>query len=159
MAENNQSGKQQDPSQPQFALQRIYVKDLSFEAPMGYAAFQKQWNPKVQLDLNTNSNKMDDQNYEVILTLTITAKQEDDTAFLVEVQQAGIFGCSGFDPQQLHQVLNMMCPNILFPYAREAVDSLVTRGSFPPLMVAPVNFEALYQQALAKKQGGGQQVN
>ena len=156
MADNSQGAQQE---QPQFALQRIYIKDLSFEAPMGYAAFQKQWNPKVQLDLNTTSNAIDEGNYEVQLTLTITAKQEDDTAFLVEVQQAGIFACSGFAPQQLHQVLNMMCPNILFPYAREAVDSLVTRGSFPALMIAPVNFEALYQQALAQQQAKGQSVN
>ena len=108
----------------------------------------------MHLDLNTATNKIDDSNVEVVLTLTITAKQEDDTAFLVEVQQGGIFSCQGFEPQQLHQVLNMMCPNILFPYARETVDSLVTRGSFPPLMIAPVNFEALYQQSLARRAEG-----
>lgn len=156
MAENSADAAQ--ANQPQFALQRIYVKDLSFEAPQGPGAFQKQWNPKVQLDLNTSTNKIDDKNYEVVLTLTVTARQEEETAFLVEVQQGGIFGCDGFDPQQLHQVLNMMCPSILFPYAREAVDSLVTRGSFPPLMIAPVNFEALYQQALAR-QAGDQKIN
>lgn len=154
MTENNPGAQKQ--GQPQFALQRIYVKDLSFEAPLGYTAFQKQWNPKVQLDLNTTNTKIDEQNYEVVLTLTVTAKQDEDTAFLVEVQQAGIFGAAGFAQQQLHQILNMMCPNILFPYARETVDSLVLRGSFPPLMIAPVNFEALYQQALAKQQ---QKVN
>ncbi len=152
MAEENQAGGQ--ANQPQFALQRIYIKDLSFEAPQGHAAFQKQWRPQVQLDLNTATKKLDDKNYEVVLTLTITAKQEDEPAFLVEVQQAGIFGCDGFEPQQLHQVLNIMCPNILFPYARETVDTLVIKGSFPPLMVAPVNFEALYQQALAKQAEG-----
>jgi preprotein translocase subunit SecB len=143
------------PGQPQFQLQRIYVKDLSFEAPLGHVVFQKQWQPKIQLDLNTANNKIDDKNYEVVLTLTITAKQEEDTAFLVEVQQAGIFGCEGFDSQQLHQVLNMMCPNILFPYARETIDSLVMKGSFPPLMIAPVNFEALYQQSLAGQTQSG----
>jgi preprotein translocase subunit SecB len=152
MADQNQAGAQAE--QPQFALQRIYVKDLSFEAPQGHAAFQKQWRPQVQMDLNTATKKLDEKNYEVVLTLTITAKQEDETAFLVEVQQAGIFGCDGFEPQQLHQVLNIMCPNILFPYARETVDTLVIKGSFPPLMVAPVNFEALYQQALAKQAEG-----
>jgi preprotein translocase subunit SecB len=145
-------------AQPQFALQRIYVKDLSFEAPQGHKAFQKQWRPQVQLDLNTATDKIDDKNYEVVLTLTVTAKQEEEPAFLVEVQQGGIFSCEGFDAQQLHQVLNIMCPNILFPYARETIDSLVTKGSFPPLMIAPVNFEALYQQALAK-QAQGQPAN
>ncbi len=156
MAEENQPGA--TPEQPQFALQRIYIKDLSFEAPQGHQAFQKPWRPQVQLDLNTATNKIDDKNYEVVLTLTITAKQEEEAAFLVEVQQGGIFACDGFDAQQLHQVLNIMCPNILFPYARETVDTLVTKGSFPPLMIAPVNFEALYQQALAK-QAEGQPAN
>jgi preprotein translocase subunit SecB len=156
MANENQSGA--EAGQPQFALQRIYIKDLSFEAPQGHEAFQKQWRPQVQLDLNTATNKIKDNNYEVVLTLTITAKQEDEPAFLVEVQQGGIFACEGFDAQQLHQVLNIMCPNILFPYARETVDTLVIKGSFPPLMIAPVNFEALYQQALAK-QAQGQSVN
>lgn len=156
MAEQNQGGATAD--QPQFALQRIYIKDLSFEAPMGHEAFQKQWRPQVQMDLNTATNKIDEKNYEVVLRLTITAKQEEEAAFLVEVQQGGIFACDGFDAQQLHQVLNIMCPNILFPYAREAVDNLVTKGSFPPLMIAPVNFEALYQQALAK-QAEGQPAN
>ena len=143
-----------DAQQPQFALQRIYVKDLSFEAPAGAAAFKKQWNPKVHLDLNTATNKLDDDNYEVVLTLTVTARQEEATAFLVEVQQAGIFACKGFETQQLQQLQNIMCPNILFPYAREAVDSLVTRGSFPALMIAPVNFEALYKQNLARQAEG-----
>jgi len=152
MAENNPGGAQ--PNQPQFQLQRIYVKDLSFEAPLGHAVFQKQWKPKVQLDLNTTTNKLDEKNFEVVLRLTITAKQDDETAFLVEVHQAGIFGCDGFDSQQLHQVLNMMCPNILFPYARETIDGMVLKGSFPPLMIAPVNFEALYQQSLARAEGG-----
>lgn len=156
MDESNSDGAQ--AGQPQFQLQRIYVKDLSFEAPGGYGIFQKQWKPKVQLDLNTTTSKIDDKNYEVVLTLTVTAKQEEETAFLVEIQQAGIFGCDGFSSQQLHQVLNMMCPNILFPYAREAVDSVVLKGSFPPLMIAPVNFEALYQQSLAR-QAEGSKVN
>lgn len=149
MADENQAGAV--PEQPQFALQRIYVKDLSFEAPQGHEIFQQQWRPQVQLDLNTTTNKIDEKNYEVVLRLTITAKLEETTAFLVEVHQGGIFACDGFDPQQLHQVLNIMCPNILFPYARETVDNLVIKGSFPPLMIAPVNFEALYQQALAKQ--------
>lgn len=157
MAEENQAGA--NAEQPQFSLQRIYVKDLSFEAPMGHQAFQKQWRPQVQLDLNTATDKIDDKNHEVVLTLTITAKQDDEAAFLIEVQQGGIFACDGFEPQQLHQVLNIMCPNILFPYAREAVDTVVTKGSFPPLMIAPVNFEALYQQALAKQQAENQPVN
>lgn len=146
--------EQVNQPQQQFALQRIFIKDISFEAPLGAKAFQKQWKPQVHLDLNTVNSKLDDNHYEVVLTLTVTAKQEEETAFLIEVQQAGIFMCSGLDASALRQVLGAMCPNILFPYAREAVDSLVTKGSFPPLMLAPVNFDALYQQALQQQQQG-----
>ncbi len=135
----------------QFALQRIFIKDLSFEAPQGAAAFKQQWQPQVNLDLNTRNSRLDTDNYEVVLTLTVTAKQGEDTAFLVEVQQGGVFLCKGIEGEQLHQVLGSLCPSILFPYARETIDSLVVKGSFPPLMIAPVNFEALYQQALVQQ--------
>jgi preprotein translocase subunit SecB len=138
--------------QQQFALQRIYLKDMSFEAPQGAGAFKKQWKPNVNQELNTKTSKIEDNLYEVVLTLTITAKLDDNTAFLVEVQQAGLFGMNGFETQQLQQVLNTVCPNILFPYAREAVDNVVTKGSFPPLMLPPVNFDALFAQAMAKAQ-------
>jgi preprotein translocase subunit SecB len=150
MAEENQAAAS-GPEGQQFALQRIFIKDLSFEAPQGSKAFSQQWRPQVNLDLNTRNSKLDDDNYEVVLTLTVTAKQEDETAFLVEVQQGGIFLCKGLEGDQLHQVLGSLCPSILFPYARETIDSLVVKGSFPPLMIAPVNFEALYQQALVKQ--------
>jgi len=136
--------------QQQFALQRIYLKDLSFEAPMGAAAFKKQWQPSVNQELNTKTAKIEDGLFEVTLTLTITVKIEDDTAFLVEVQQAGLFAVNGIEGQQLAQVLNTVCPNILFPYAREAVDNAVTKGSFPALMLPPVNFDALFAQAVAQ---------
>lgn len=138
--------------QQQFALQRIYIKDVSFETPQGHEVFRQQWKPRVNLELNTKQTRIDDNNFEVVLTLSVTAALEEKTAFLVEVQQAGIFFVSGIPDQQLRQVLATVCPNILFPYAREAVDNLVTRGSFPPLMLAPVNFDALYQQAIKQAQ-------
>jgi preprotein translocase subunit SecB len=131
----------------QFALQRIYIKDLSFEVPLGAQIFTKQWQPQVQIDLNTKADKIGDDVYEAVLTITVTAKIGDDTAFLIEVQQAGAFLVKGVDGEQLRRVLMIMCPNIMFPYAREAIDSLAIRGSFPPLMLQPVNFEALYAQA------------
>jgi preprotein translocase subunit SecB len=150
MAENQQpAGEQNNPAQ-QFALQRIFIKDLSFEVPMGAQVFTKQWQPQVHVDLNTKSDKVADDIYEAVLTITITAKLGQETAFLVEVQQAGLFLVKGVDGDQLRRVLMIMCPNILFPYARETVDSLTTRGSFPPIMLQPVNFEALYMQALAQ---------
>jgi preprotein translocase subunit SecB len=146
--------EQTAPQQPaqQFSLQRIYVKDLSFETPQGVEVFRQQWKPRVNLDMNTRQNRIDDQNWEVVLTLSVTASQDDKTAFIAEVQQGGIFSVVGVPEPQLRQVLATVCPTILFPYAREAIDSLVTRGSFPPLMLAPVNFDALYLQALKQAQ-------
>ena len=151
MAEEPAAGSQEKPQQ-QFAMQRIYSKDLSFESPATPGVFKKQWQPKVNVDLNTKSDKVDEQgNYEVVLTITLTAKVEQDTAFLVEVQQAGIFFISGFEAEDLRRILGTTAPNILFPYARETIDSVCVRGGFPPVMLAPVNFDALYQQALAQK--------
>lgn len=139
---------QQTTEQPQqFALQRIYVKDLSFEVPLGAQIFTKQWQPQVQVDLNTKADKIGDDTYEAVLRITITAKLGDETAFLIEAHQAGAFFVKGLEGEQLRRVLMIMCPTILFPYARETIDSLATRGSFPPLMLQPVNFEALYVQA------------
>jgi len=150
MAEE-QAANQQDQPQQQFAMQRIYNKDISFESPSTPDIFRKQWQPKVNVDLNTKSDKVDEQgNYEVVLTITITAKVDDDTAFLVEVQQAGIFMITGFEGEDLRRILGTAAPNILFPYARENIDSLCVKGGFPPVMLAPVNFDALYQQALSQ---------
>lgn len=139
-----------DAQQVQFAMQRIYIKDLSFEAPMGAQAFRKQWQPSINQELNTKASKIEDNLYEVVLTLTVTVKLEEETAFLVEVQQGGAFAIAGLEGQQLAQALNTACPQILFPYAREAIDSAVVKGSFPALMLPPVNFDALFAQAVAQ---------
>lgn len=138
--------------QVQFAMQRIYLKDLSFETPLGAAAFKKQWKPQAHQELNTKTAKIDEDLYEVELTLTITVKLEEEAAFLVEVKQAGLFGIKGLEGQQLAQALNINCPQILFPYAREVIDNAVVKGSFPALMLPPINFEALYAAALKQAQ-------
>lgn len=152
MAEEQAAATEQ--AQQQFVMQRIYVKDLSFESPSTPQVFKKQWQPKVSVDLNTKSNKVDDEgNFEAVLTITITAKVDDDTAFLIEVQQAGIFFIKGFEGDELRQILGTTAPNILFPYARETIDNVCVKGGFPALMLAPVNFDALYQQALAQQAG------
>jgi preprotein translocase subunit SecB len=151
MAEEDAVVNQPEQAEQQFVMQRIYSKDLSFESPATPNIFKKQWQPQVNVELNTKSDKVDDQgNYEVILTITITSKVEEETAFLVEVQQAGIFMINGFEGEDLRRILGTAAPNILFPYARENVDSLCVKGGFPPVMLAPVNFDALYQQALAQ---------
>lgn len=117
---------------------------------MGIEAFRKTWKPQVNQELNTKASKAGDDLYEVVLTLTITVKLEEETAFLVEVHQAGLFAIKGIEGQQLAQVLNSACPNILFPYAREAIDNTLTKGSFPALMLPPINFDALFAQAVAQ---------
>lgn len=152
MAEEQEASTQEQPQQ-QFALQRIYTKDLSFESPSTPEVFKKQWQPQVNVDLGTKSDKIDEQgNFEVVLTVTITAKIEEETAFLVEVQQAGIFFISGIEGEDLRRVLGTAAPNILFPYARECIDTLCVKGGFPAIMLAPINFDAMYQQALTQAQ-------
>ncbi len=151
MADENAQNSNQQAAGPQFSVQRIYLKDASFEAPATPVIFTKQWKPEINLDLNTRTKNLGENHYEVVLTLTVTAKVEEETAFLVEVQQAGIFLIAGLGEAELGHTLGAFCPNILFPYARESVDSLAIKGSFPALMLAPVNFEALYAQRMQQQ--------
>ena len=133
-----------------FALQRIYVKDMSFESPRSPGAFLKQWKPNVGLELNVSNVSIGEDNFEVTLGLTVTAKNEaEEVIYLIELQQSGIFVIKGVTEQVLTQTLGSLCPNVLFPYARETLDSIATKGSFPPLMLAPINFDAMYAQAKA----------
>ena len=151
MAEDNntpQAGAAADEKpQLKFSLQRIYVKDISFEAPNSPSVFKQAFKPKVNLDLNTTSTKIADDQYEVVVKVTaqVNDNETGTTSFLAEVEQAGLFRIAGIEGAQLDQTLGAFCPNLLFPYARECVDNLVNGGS-PPLMLAPVNFEAMYAQ-------------
>lgn len=140
--------KTQDAGQPQFSIQRIYLKDLSFETPQGPSAFKKKWQPKVSQDLNTKTNPVEDDLYEVALRVTITVADGEETIYIVEAEQAGLFNVSGFAEEQIPQILNTTCPGILFPYLRETLDNVVTKGSFPALLLPPINFDALYANAL-----------
>lgn len=146
-------------TQAQFAIQKIYIKDVSFETPNSPQVFLEKWEPEVSLQLSNNSGVLSDNTHEVVLSLTVTAKIGDKTAYLVEVQQAGIFSIEGYDEAQLGAVIGSYCPHVLFPYAREAVSDLVTRGGFPQLLLAPLNFDALYRQHLEQglegQAGGG----
>lgn len=139
-------------AQGQFALQRIYVKDLSFEAPNAPKVFLAPWQPEVNVELSTSASRLEDgKNFEVVLSLTVTVKNDNATAFLVEVKQAGIFLIDGVPDTQISQLLGAYCPNLLFPYARETVSDVVTRGSFPQLLLAPVNFDAVFAEAQRKR--------
>ena len=143
--ENKQANEQR------FDIQKIYVKDVSFETPNTPAAFSQEWKPEVNLQLNSQGKSLGDKHYEVVLSITVTAKNGDKTAFLVEIQQAGVFYMDGFSEQDLGGMMGSFCPNILFPYAREAISDLVTRGGFPQLLLAPVNFDALYAEHLRQQ--------
>ncbi|OUR65028.1 protein-export chaperone SecB [Bermanella sp. 47_1433_sub80_T6] len=145
-----------DAKKGQFGIQRIFTKDVSFESPNTPEVFRQAWKPQINMDLNTASKKIADDVFEVVLTLTVTAKNEDATAFLAEIHQGGIFKIEGLEGPALHQTLGAFCPNLLFPYAREAIDALVTKGSFPALMLAPVNFDAIYAQSMQQAQAKAQ---
>ncbi|MCW8195411.1 protein-export chaperone SecB [Proteobacteria bacterium 005FR1] len=157
--DNAQEAQGQAGNGQQFAVQRVYIKDLSFEAPMGVSAFSQPWKPQVNQEISSKNQKTGENQYEVVLALTITVKLEDKVAFLIEIQQAGVFAIRGLEDRQLTQVLNTMCLQILFPYARETVDSLATKGSFPALMLPPINFDALFAQAVSQSQAKGEEGN
>lgn len=152
MTEENNVAAADMPQQDggQFALQRIYLKDLSFETPMGPVAFHTEIKPQVGQELSTEVNKLDEDHFEVVLTVTITVKHGDETVYLIEAHQAGIFLVKGLEKRQMAQAINVLCPATLYPYVREVVDNVVIKGSFPALMLPPVNFEVLFAQALAK---------
>lgn len=141
MADNEQTTNER-----QFAIQRIYTKDLSFESPNAPDIFRNEWKPENELSLNTKVNRLGDQIYEVVLTVTVNVKVDVKTAFIAEVHQAGIFSLNGFPEQELGAMLGAYCPNLLFPYAREVVSDLVTKGSFPQLVLQHVSFDALFAQ-------------
>jgi preprotein translocase subunit SecB len=142
-------------SSPQFEIQRIFVKDISFEAPNTPHTFIEEWKPEVSLNLETKSNRIQDNLHEVVLSITATVTTGKKTAFLIEIQQAGVFMINGFANDQLHQMLGSFCPNILFPYAREVVSDMVVRGGFPQLILAPVNFDTLYSQHIEQQSKDG----
>lgn len=146
MTEQNQA------QEPQFSIQRIYVRDVSFESPKAPDIFLKEWKPAVSLEVNTRQNSIEDSVYEVVLTISTTAKIDEEVAFIAEVQQAGIFLIKGLSAEDTSHMLGAFCPNILFPYARETLDSMIIKGSFPALMLSPINFDALYAQELERMQ-------
>lgn len=147
-----EAAKQPDGDQPQLVIQKIYTKDLSFETPNSPQVFSQEWKPNVNLNIATDNANLGNDHYEVTVSVTATAKVGENTAFLAEVKQAGIFGIRGLEPDQLKQTLGAYCANILFPYAREVVSDLIIRGGFPQLNIAPVNFDALYLQQMQQAQ-------
>ena len=150
----------QPAAEPQFAIQKIYLKDVSFESPNAPSVFADgEWKPEVNVQLNSSHQGVGQDVYEVVLNITITAKQNKKTAFLVEVKQAGLFTLSGFPKENLEGMLGAYCPEALFPFAREAVADFVNKGGFPPLILNPINFNALYTQQVQQQQAAAASQN
>ena len=156
MAEENQN---QQAAEQQFVIQKVYLKDVSFESPNSPAVFPaavgaegSPWHPEINVQINSANQNVGQDIYEVVLTITVTAKQEKKTAYLVEIKQAGLFTVSGFPEEALGGMLGAYCPETLFPFAREAITSLITKGGFPQLLLTPVNFNALYTQHMQQQQ-------
>ena len=133
-------------------IDRVYLRDLSFESPRAPGVFASEWAPQFQIELNTRANRLDDGRFEVVLTLTLEAKAAESTLLVVELQQAGIFLIKETDEERRREALGVACPEVLFPYARETVDTLLVKGTFPPFMLAPVSFEVLYAEAKKRRE-------
>ena len=151
MAKDNKTAAEEAPAtdasaQPGFAIEKLYVKDVSLEIPNAPQIFTDRTAPQVSVELGNAAQKLDDGIYEVAIKVTLTSKIADKVAFLVEITQAGIFGIRNVPDENMEMILAITCPNILFPYAREAVSDLVTRAGFAPVLLNPINFEALYMQ-------------
>ncbi len=158
--QNNTQGNNGNAAAPGTAQQslqivKVYLKDVSFEAPETPGAFRGEWRPEVNVELGSAARRIDDSSYEVALTSTVTAKNGEVTAYVCEVKQAGIFRITGFNEGDINTVLGAYCPAQLFPFLREEISDLVVKGGFPQLLLAPVNFEALYLQQQRKQQEGG----
>jgi preprotein translocase subunit SecB len=162
MADNNTPATSENAASggdKQVLLQRMYVKDCSFESPRSPAVFASSARPDINIDMHTNAQRLDNGSFEVVLKLTAEASVEERPVFLVEVQQAGLFTLSGFSEQEQAVILSTYCPNILFPYLREVVSDLTLKGGMMPLILQPVNFDALYAQQLGAQSAGVTDAN
>jgi preprotein translocase subunit SecB len=145
--------EQETAAEKQLAISKIYTKDFSFESPQSPAIFKSgDWKPETNLNLRSAHNPIEGNAHEVVLTITVEAKDGDKTMFLVELQQAGIFEIAGYEGEEMSAILGSFCPNILFPYAREIIASTIQRGGFPEFVLQPINFDALYLQAKQQKE-------
>ncbi|MCG8670284.1 MAG: protein-export chaperone SecB [Pseudomonadales bacterium] len=155
MAEQAANAQQ---GQGQFQLQRIYIKDLSFESPRAPEVFRQEWKPEVNLEVNHSATKIEGDIHEVILKITVSVKNQEKSAFVAEIHQAGLFLIAGIEGVQYEHVLKGVCPNILFPYARETISDLVARGTFPQFLLQPINFEAAFVEQMRRQQQAAEQA-
>ncbi len=155
MSEPVANGAAPEVNGPTFSVEKIYVKDVSFEVPGAPQVFAEQGQPQLEMNLNQRVQGVADNLFEVVLHVTLTCKMGEKTIYLAEVQQSGLFGLAGFDEATLNAMLGVHCPNVLYPYARQTVSDLIQSGGFPPFLLQPINFEALYAESL--RQRGSQQ--
>lgn len=140
-------------AEKQLSISKIYVKDFSFESPQSPGVFRnKEWSPKTSLNLRSTHTAVDDDFHEVVLTISVEAKDNDKTVFLVELHQAGLFEVTGHTPEEAGMLFGSFCPNILFPYARESISAIIQKGGFPEFVLQPINFDALYMQSQQQQQ-------
>ncbi len=160
MSEATAGSNPQQQSQPTFQIEKVYVKDVSLEIPHAPQVFTEQVQPQLEVQINTAAGKFSEPYYEVTVTATVTAKSGEKTVFLAEAVQAGIFQLRNVPEEELGPLLGIGCPTILFPYLRETISDLIQRGGFPPVLLAPMSFEALYVQRLQQQQqsGGGPRI-
>jgi preprotein translocase subunit SecB len=155
--EANNGAAETAPGGAQFMVHKLYLKNVSFEAPGAPAVFQEQAMPQLALNLNQKVARFEADTYEVVLSITLTCTINEKTAYLAEVDQAGIFGLAGFDQNGVDLMLGTHCPNVLFPYARQALGDLIAHGGFPPFLLQPLNFEALYADQMRRRMEQAQQ--
>ncbi len=149
--------EEKEQAEKRLSIGKIYLKDFSFESPQAPGVFrQSDWKPQTDLNLRSSHTALEDNHHEIILTVTVEAKAEEKTFFLLEMQQAGLFEISGYDDEEFGAIVGSFCPNVLFPFARETVASLVQKGGFPEFVLQPINFDALYMQS--KQQQAEQQA-
>jgi len=153
--ENNNAAPVEAANGPAFTVEKIYVKDVSFESPNSPTIFNENVQPELQLNLNQKVQRLAENAFEVVLGVTLTCKAGDKTAYVAEVEQAGVFGLVGLEPQAIDVLLGTQCPNILFPYVRSMVSELIQAGGFPPFYLQPINFEGLYAETLRQRQQQG----
>lgn len=147
----DREGQAQQPPAKLVNIQKIYLKDASLEAPATPQVFNEEWNPDADVQIGTSAQAISDGLHEVVLTVTVTTRVGDSTAFLVEIKQGGVFGVEGFEVDELGAVLGSFCPSVLFPYAREAISDMVAKAGFPQLLLQPVNFDALYAEHMRQR--------
>jgi preprotein translocase subunit SecB len=157
MSDDTLNGADNQAAGPAFTVEKVYIKDVSFEAPGAPQVFNETGQPQLQMNLNQRVQRLNETAFEVVLGVTLTCTIGEKTAYLAEVEQAGVFGLAGFDDQTLDAMLGTHCPNVLYPYARQVISDLISSGGFPPFLLQPINFDALYAEGLrqrAAQQGG-----